>query len=152
MKNLRSSPKNLFLRLVVPLYSVSVIILQFHKSDIGGAEFDTQFHLGLMRYIAKNSQLPNPIEYKSATLPVWHFLGAFFLRIDNRGYCLHLFQFVIAILTLWLVYDSLRTHLSNFQSALGVSALGANSYFVSASFYPNTDCIAIFSYVLFFNV
>jgi hypothetical protein len=139
-----------FLTATIPLYFLSLVLLRYQKSDIGGARFDTElFHLPVIEYIAHNWRLPDPVDYGVFSLPLWHFIAALLLQFPSGEVVLHTFQVLVGMTTLYLIFKMLSRSTSNLVAGLGSATLALNSYFVSSSFFPTTDGLAIFTFVLF---
>jgi len=138
--------------IVLPSYAMSRFLLNFQNTDIGGAKFDSdKFHIPLINFLALNGTLPEPEEYKPYSLPLWHLFGASLYKLSGGFQLLQLAQILIALATLYLFYSILTVYVTSTEAAIGCSGLAFNSYFVSASAYPTTDGLAIFSFVLFFS-
>jgi hypothetical protein len=138
-----------FAVIVLPSYALALFMFKFKKSDIGGASYDAiNFHTPLIFYIADNWRLPEPSGYTPFSLPLWHFIMAGVYKVGGSR-LIDILQFIIAILTLYLLFSILSRFVSTTKSAIGSATLGFNSYFVAASVYPTTDGLAFFSFLLF---
>ncbi len=138
-----------FLLITIPIYFLSLLLLQYQKSDIGGARLDSVFHLNLIRHIALNWNLPDPSNYLVFNIPLWHFIAAVFLQFPSGRLLLSIFQLIIGISTLYMIFKMLTRYGSNQVASIGSAIFAVNSYFVSSSFFPTTDGFAIFTFVLF---
>lgn len=138
---------------IFPFFLLGFVLINISKSDVGGAKWDSAWHKNLIQHVANYGRLPSPENLGVLNIPIYHIGMSFFYRAGHSFLVPHIVQVFLSIVSLF-VFTNLIRKISKKKSIAILSGicLVTNPYFIASSYYITTDVLAIFCFVMIFDL